>query len=78
MPFRSDNHQPWFGAALVIAAQRSKQISKQLLREHQQPATDPGIDDAFKDYPARRKLARAPEHCVACRQVGRHTDLRSG
>ena len=36
--------------------QRANQIWKQLLREYQQPAIDPAIDEALRDYVARARL----------------------
>ena len=51
-----DNHETWLESGSVSTEQRANQIWKQLLREYQQPAIDPGIDEALKDYVARRKL----------------------
>jgi trimethylamine--corrinoid protein Co-methyltransferase len=51
-----DNHETWLEAGSVSTEQRANQIWKQMLREYEQPAIDPGIDEALKDYVARRKL----------------------
>jgi len=40
----------------VNTEQRANQIWKQLLREYQQPPIDSAIDEALRDYVARRKL----------------------
>jgi trimethylamine--corrinoid protein Co-methyltransferase len=51
-----DNHETWLEAGSVSTEQRANQIWKQLLKEYEQPAIDPGIDEALQDYVARRKI----------------------
>ncbi|MCH8105225.1 MAG: trimethylamine methyltransferase family protein, partial [Proteobacteria bacterium] len=50
-----DNYETWLERGSVDSEQRANQIWKQLLREYQQPTIDPAIDEALKDYVARRK-----------------------
>jgi trimethylamine--corrinoid protein Co-methyltransferase len=49
------NYETWLEAGSVGTEQRANQIWKQLLREYQPPPLDPGIDEALRDYVARRK-----------------------
>ncbi|MCP4469388.1 MAG: trimethylamine methyltransferase family protein [Gammaproteobacteria bacterium] len=49
------NHESWLEAGSVSTEQRANQIWKQLLGEYQKPPLDPAIDDALRDYVARRK-----------------------
>jgi trimethylamine--corrinoid protein Co-methyltransferase len=55
-----DNYGSWLvagsGSGSVNTEQRANQIWKQLLQKYQQPAVDPGIDEALQDYMSRRKL----------------------
>jgi trimethylamine--corrinoid protein Co-methyltransferase len=51
-----DNHETWLEAGSVSTEQRANQIWKQMLREYEQPAIDPGIDEALQDYVVRRKI----------------------
>jgi len=51
-----DNHETWLESGSVSTEQRANQIWKQMLREYEQPPIDPAIDEALKDYVARRKL----------------------
>ena len=50
-----DNYENWLERGSVNTEQRANQIWKQLLSEYVQPPIDPAIDDALKDYVARRK-----------------------
>ncbi|MEQ9487758.1 MAG: trimethylamine methyltransferase family protein [Alphaproteobacteria bacterium] len=50
-----DNYDNWKERGSVTAEQNANRIWKQLLAEYEQPPIDPGIDDALKDYMARRK-----------------------
>lgn len=50
-----DNHGTWAERGGVMARERANGIWKQMLAEYQQPAIDPGIDEALRDYMARRK-----------------------
>ncbi|PKP72499.1 MAG: methyltransferase, partial [Alphaproteobacteria bacterium HGW-Alphaproteobacteria-6] len=52
-----DNHGQWAERGGVMARERANGIWKQMLAEYQQPAIDPGIDEALRDYMARRKRA---------------------
>jgi trimethylamine--corrinoid protein Co-methyltransferase len=56
-PMLSDwrNYETWREAGALTAAQRANAIWKQLLAEYEQPPIDPGIDEALRDYVARRK-----------------------
>ena len=49
------NHESWLEAGSVNTEQRANQVWKQLLKEYQQPEIDPAIDEALRDYVARRK-----------------------
>lgn len=49
------NYESWLENGSVDSEQRANQIWKQLLREYEQPPIDPGIDEALRDYVARRK-----------------------
>ena len=50
------NYETWLENGSVNTEQRANQIWKQLLQEYEQPPIDPAIDEALKDYVARRKL----------------------
>ena len=50
------NYESWLEAGSVNSEQRANQIWKQLLQEYQQPAVDPGVDEALQDYVSRRKI----------------------
>jgi trimethylamine--corrinoid protein Co-methyltransferase len=56
-PMVSDwrNFESWREAGALDAAQRANRIWKQLLAEYVPPPLDPAIDEALKDYVARRK-----------------------
>jgi len=56
-PLLSDwsNYETWLEAGSANTEQRANRIWKQLLSEYQQPPVDPAVDDALKDYVARRK-----------------------
>lgn len=49
------NYETWLEAGSVNSEQRANQIWKQLLRDYEQPPIDVAIDEALKDYVARRK-----------------------
>jgi trimethylamine--corrinoid protein Co-methyltransferase len=51
-----NNYESWLEAGSVNTEQRANQIWKQLLQEYQQPAIDPGVDEALQDYVSRRKI----------------------
>ena len=50
-----DNYDTWIERGSVTAEQRANQIWKQLLVEYEQPPLDEAIDEALRDYMARRK-----------------------
>jgi trimethylamine--corrinoid protein Co-methyltransferase len=56
-PLVSDwrNFETWRQAGAVQAAQHANAIWKQLLAEYTQPPLDPAIDEALKEYVAKRK-----------------------
>lgn len=54
-----DNFETWVEKGSVTAEQRANVIWKQLLAEFEPPPLDEGVDDALKDYVARRKLEMA-------------------
>ena len=56
-PIVSDwrNFETWEEAGSLTATQRANTIWKQMLNEYVQPPIDPAIDDALKDFVARRK-----------------------
>jgi trimethylamine--corrinoid protein Co-methyltransferase len=56
-PILSDwrNFETWREAGGLDAAQRANAIWKQILAEYEPPPIDPGIDEALRDYIARRK-----------------------
>jgi trimethylamine--corrinoid protein Co-methyltransferase len=55
-PMVSDwrNFESWREAGAKDTAQRANAIWKQLLAEYRPPPLDPAIDEALKDYVARR------------------------
>jgi trimethylamine---corrinoid protein Co-methyltransferase len=50
-----DNYDNWKDRGSPDAAVRANRIWKQLLAEYQPPAIDPAVDEALRDYVARRK-----------------------
>jgi trimethylamine--corrinoid protein Co-methyltransferase len=50
-----DNHETWVERGSIDAVRRANQIWHQLLDEYEQPAIDPAIDEALRDYMERRK-----------------------
>jgi trimethylamine--corrinoid protein Co-methyltransferase len=56
-PILSDwrNFETWREAGALDAAQRANRIWKQLLADYQPPPLDPAIDEALKDFVARRR-----------------------
>lgn len=55
-----DNHDTWIERGKITAPQRANAIWKQMLRDYQQPPLDRAVNDALKDYVARRKRGMAP------------------
>jgi trimethylamine--corrinoid protein Co-methyltransferase len=62
-PMVSDwrNFETWQEAGSLTATQRANTIWKQLLADYEQPPIDPAIDDALKDFVARRKREQGVE-----------------
>ncbi|MDJ0794326.1 MAG: trimethylamine methyltransferase family protein [Woeseiaceae bacterium] len=50
-----ENFERWQEAGSRDAAQRANATWKQLLKDYEQPALDPGIDEALVEYAERRK-----------------------
>jgi trimethylamine---corrinoid protein Co-methyltransferase len=50
-----DNYETWLERGAIDATQRANAIWKKLLADYEQPPIDPAIDEALKDYVARRK-----------------------
>ncbi len=57
-PIVSDwsNYETWNEAGRLDAQQRANAIWKRLLEEYEPPPIDPAIDEALRDFVARRKL----------------------
>ncbi|MDH3221013.1 MAG: trimethylamine methyltransferase family protein, partial [Gammaproteobacteria bacterium] len=56
-PLLSDwsNYETWQEAGSADSEQRASRIWKQLLREYRSPPLDAALDEALRDYVARRK-----------------------
>ena len=56
-PFLSDwrNYETWHEDGAQTATQRANRIWKQLLAEYEAPGIEPAIEEALRDYVARRK-----------------------
>ena len=56
-PLVSDwrNFETWADDGALTATQRANTVWKQLLSQYEQPKIDPAIDEALRDYIARRK-----------------------
>lgn len=54
------NFEAWQESGSIDSVTRANAIWKQLLREYEQPALDPAIDEALVDYVERRKLDPEP------------------
>jgi trimethylamine--corrinoid protein Co-methyltransferase len=50
-----DNYDNWVERGRQDTMRRANQIWKKLLSEYEQPAIDAGIEEALRDYVARRK-----------------------
>ncbi len=64
-PLLSDwrNYESWEEAGAENATVRASKVAKQLIAEYEPPPIDPGIDEALKDFMARRK-AEGPENAA--------------
>jgi len=49
------NFEAWKAAGSVDATQRASKMAKELIASYEAPPIDPGIDEALKDFMARRK-----------------------
>jgi len=49
------NYERWEETGSMDAAVRANRICKTLLAEYEKPSTDPGIEEALRDYSERRK-----------------------
>ena len=61
-PLVSDwsNFETWEERGALTATQRANRIWKQLLEEYEAPPLDPAVDEALRDYVARRKREIPP------------------
>jgi trimethylamine---corrinoid protein Co-methyltransferase len=50
-----DNHDNWLDRGSPTTADRANQVWKKLLAAYERPALDPAVDEALRDYVARRK-----------------------
>jgi len=50
-----DNYDTWVERGRETAPVKANRIWKQLLADYQQPAIDPVVDEALRDFVARRK-----------------------
>jgi trimethylamine--corrinoid protein Co-methyltransferase len=50
-----DNYDTWIERGRETAPIKANRIWKQMLKDYQQPPIDPAIDEALRDYVARRK-----------------------
>ena len=55
----ADNNsvEQWEAEGRLDAAQRANKVWKKMLAEYQAPAVDPGIDEALRDFVARKKAS---------------------
>ena len=51
-----DNYDNWLERGRETAPQKANRVWKQLLKDYEQPPIDPGVDEALRDFVARRKL----------------------
>ncbi len=56
-PLLSDwsNYETWLESGALTSDVRANAIWKRLLADYEQPSIDPAIDEALRDYVARRK-----------------------
>jgi trimethylamine--corrinoid protein Co-methyltransferase len=53
----NNSFEQWEAGGRLDAAQRANQLWKKTLAEYEPPALDPGIDEALRDFIARRKAS---------------------
>jgi trimethylamine--corrinoid protein Co-methyltransferase len=51
----TETYEQWIETGEVEAPQRAREIARRWLREYQPPQIDPGVDEAVRDFIARRK-----------------------
>jgi len=51
----ANSYEQWLAAGALDAGQRANAIWKQLLADYERPPLDPAIDEALRDYIAKRK-----------------------
>jgi trimethylamine--corrinoid protein Co-methyltransferase len=56
-----DNYDNWLERGKETAPLKANRIWKQLLKDYEKPAMDPAVDEALRDYVARRKREENPE-----------------
>ena len=57
----TNSYEQWNDGGRLDMEQRASRAWKQMLADYEQPAIDPGIDDALKDFIARKKSSMADE-----------------
>jgi trimethylamine--corrinoid protein Co-methyltransferase len=57
LPLISDrqNYEAWVEQGSLDAGQRAHRLWKELLASYEPPPIDPAVEDALRDYVARRK-----------------------
>jgi trimethylamine--corrinoid protein Co-methyltransferase len=53
----NNSYEAWQEAGSMDAAQRANAIWKRMLREYEAPPIDPGVDEALKEFIAKRKAS---------------------
>lgn len=53
----NNSFEQWLEGGSLDAAQRANAIWKRMLAEYEQPPLDPGVDEALREFVARRKAA---------------------
>jgi len=53
----NNSFEQWFEDGSLDAAQRANAIWKRMLAEYEQPPLDPGVDEALREFVARRKAS---------------------
>lgn len=54
--FDYDSGENWFEKGQIDAYERANKVYKERLKQYEQPAVDPAIDEALRDYIERRKM----------------------
>jgi len=60
--FDYNSFEQWYEEGAQTADERANAAYKRRLRDYEPPALDPAVDEALRDYVARRKLAIVPEN----------------